>query len=121
MNIGSEQLKTEAMVFKALAHPSRLAVVEALASGERCVCELQELVGSDMSTVSRHLSVLKQAGVIADDKRGTWVYYTLVLPCVTSFLECLRNPEESAGCVRRLQSDVAPERRRGSSGCPDEC
>ena len=94
------QLKREAMVFKAMAHPSRLAVVEALAGGERCVCELQEVVGSDMSTVSRHLSVLRQAGVIADAKRGTWVYYSLALPCVMTFLECLRHPEESSGCPR---------------------
>jgi ArsR family transcriptional regulator len=94
------QLKKEALVFKAISHPSRLAVVEALACGERCVCELQELVGSDMSTVSRHLSVLRQAGVITDSKRGTWVYYSLALPCVMTFLECLRHPEQSTGCAR---------------------
>ncbi len=101
------QLKKEAMVFKAMAHPSRLAVVEALACGERCVCELQELVGSDMSTVSRHLSVLRQAGVISDSKRGTWVYYSLALPCVTTFLGCLRHPERSSGCARCAGEPVA--------------
>jgi ArsR family transcriptional regulator len=85
-------------VFKALAHPSRLAVVEALAGGERCVCELQELVGGDMSTVSRHLSVLKGAGVIADEKQGQWVFYRLTLPCVQTFLNCLRHPDEASGC-----------------------
>jgi DNA-binding transcriptional ArsR family regulator len=108
------QLKEEAMVFKAMAHPSRLAVVEALAAGERCVCELQELVGSDMSTVSRHLSVLKQAGVIADSKRGTWVYYSLALPCVMTFLECLRHPEESSGCARHAGESMAGCISKGS-------
>lgn len=93
------KLKEEAGVFKALAHPSRLAIVEALAQGERCVCEFQQLVGSDMSTVSRHLAVLRQAGVIADEKRGQWVYYRLILPCVTTFLNCLRNPEDACGCA----------------------
>ena len=51
--------KLKAGVIKAMGHPSRLAMVEALADGELCVCELQKLVGSDMSTVSKHLSVLK--------------------------------------------------------------
>lgn len=95
----SSQLKHDARVFKALAHPSRLAVVEALACGERCVCDLQELVGGDMSTVSRHLSVLKNAGVIDDDKQGQRVFYRLTLACVPSFLRCLRHPEEAAGCL----------------------
>ena len=95
------KLKNEANVFKALAHPSRLAMVEALAAGDCCVCELQELVGGDMSTVSRHLSVLRQAGVIADEKKGQWVFYRLTLPCVQTFLNCLRHPDEASGCAPR--------------------
>ena len=56
---------------KALAHPSRLFIVDELSrSGERCVCELTEMVGADMSTVSRHLAMLKGAGIIEDEKRG---------------------------------------------------
>jgi len=105
-------LKHEALVFKALAHPSRLAVVEALASGERCVCELQELVGGDMSTVSRHLSVLKGAGVIADEKRGQWVFYRLTLPCVHTFLNCLRNPAETSECATVSAKPAAACRRK---------
>jgi DNA-binding transcriptional ArsR family regulator len=85
----TEDLKRKAGVIKALAHPSRLAMVEALAQGERCVCELQEVVGSDISTVSRHLSVLKQAGIVSDRKQGLWVYYSLRTPCVTGFLGCI--------------------------------
>jgi len=106
-------LRKEAGVFKALAHPSRLAIVEALAHGESCVCEFQRLVGSDMSTVSRHLAVLRQAGVIADEKRGQWVYYRLTLPCVQTFLNCLRNPDgvceyEPAG----VETDTSRGERR---------
>ena len=82
-------LKRKAQVFKALGHPSRLAMVEALLNGERCVCELQELVGSDMSTVSRHLSVLRNAGLVADRKEGLKVYYSLRMPCVARFFECV--------------------------------
>lgn len=78
-----------AAVFKALGHPARLQIVEELATGERCVCDLVELVGLGWSTVSRHLSVLKDAGVLEDEKRGMQVFYRLALPCVKSFTECL--------------------------------
>ena len=69
--------EARARILKALAHPTRLFIVEELARGERCVCELQEMIGADMSTVSKHLAQLKSAGVVADDKRGVQVYYNL--------------------------------------------
>lgn len=78
-----------ARIIKAMAHPSRLAIIEALAQGERCVCELQEIVGSDISTVSKHLSVLKQAGIISDRKVGLQVFYKLRAPCILVFLKCI--------------------------------
>lgn len=81
--------KRRAQVLKALGHPSRLAMVEALVSGEKCVCELQELVGSDMSTVSKHLSVLRSVGLVKDRKEGLKVFYSLRLPCVARFLDCV--------------------------------
>jgi len=78
-----------AQVLKAMAHPSRLAMLEGLANGERCVCELQKLVGSDMSTVSRHLAVMKAAGLVTDRKEGLWVHYRLRIPCVLKFMGCI--------------------------------
>ncbi len=66
-----------ARVIKALAHPSRLLIVDKLAEHEHCVNELTTLIGSDMSTVSKHLSVLKNAGVVRDEKRGSSIYYSL--------------------------------------------
>jgi len=83
-------LTNRAKVFKALGHPSRLLMVEALGEGEKCVCELRELVGSDISTISKHLSVLKEAGVVQDERRGTSIYYSLRMCCVSSFLTCVR-------------------------------
>lgn len=76
-------------VFKALGHPTRLLFVEALAKGEKCVCELQEMASSDMSTVSKHLSLLKKAGIVTDRKEGLWVYYRLRVPCIMKFFDCL--------------------------------
>jgi ArsR family transcriptional regulator len=88
------QLKYEARakVIKAMAHPTRLFIVDELAKrGERCVCELTELIGADMSTVSRHLSLLKEAGIIADEKRGSQVYYQLRVRCISNFFECVES------------------------------
>jgi len=76
-------------IIKALAHPSRLLIVDELAKGERCVCELTALVGADMSTVSKHLSVLKKAGIVLDDKRGLQVFYRLRVPCILNFFGCV--------------------------------
>ena len=78
-----------ARIFKALAHPSRLYMVDVLSHGERCVCDLTGMVGADMSTVSKHLSVLKSAGIVSDEKRGMQVYYTLKMPCVMHFFDCV--------------------------------
>ncbi len=79
-----------AKILKALAHPTRLFIVEELAHrGERCVCELTELIGADMSTVSRHLSLLRGAGIVADRKQGAQVHYRLRVPCVLDFLSCV--------------------------------
>lgn len=88
MNMRRRFLTEQAKIFKALGHPSRLIIVDALRDGEKCVCELQELVGDDMSTISNHLSVLRVAGVISGDKRGKNIYYKLILCCLDSFLSC---------------------------------
>jgi DNA-binding transcriptional ArsR family regulator len=76
-------------VIKALAHPSRLQIAESLQEGERCVCDLRELVGGDLSTVSKHLAVMREAGLLEMEKRGLKVYYRLRCPCLMSFFECV--------------------------------
>ena len=82
--------ESRAKVLKAIAHPSRLIMLEELAkAGPKCVCELAELVELDMSTASRHLSQMKEAGILTDEKRGQMTFYQLRTPCVTKFLECV--------------------------------
>jgi DNA-binding transcriptional ArsR family regulator len=79
-----------ARVVKALAHPTRLFVVDELAEhGQKCVCELRDLIGSDMSTVSRHLTILKNAGLVRDTRRGSQVFYQLRRDGVVRFLDCV--------------------------------
>ena len=84
-----KKYEARAAVMKALAHPTRLYMVEELQKGAQCVCKLQELIGADMSTVSKHLSVLKSAGLVYDKKEGTTVYYYLKMPCVSEFISCV--------------------------------
>jgi DNA-binding transcriptional ArsR family regulator len=76
-------------IMKAMAHPTRLFVVDELSRGERCVCELTAMIGADISTVSKHLSILKNAGIVQDEKRGAQVFYSLTVPCVLNFFHCV--------------------------------
>ena len=94
--------EARAEVLKAMANASRLKIMDALAKGERCVCELQEVVGSDLSTVSRHLALMKGAGLLASRREGSNVYYRLRVPCVLQFF----------GCVEAVISAGAKQRTR---------
>ena len=75
-------------MLKALAHESRLLIVDRLNQGECSVGELTTLVGSDQSTVSKHLAVLRAHGIVEDRREGNVVYYTLLTPCVCNFFSC---------------------------------
>lgn len=92
----SQQVK----IFKALAHETRMLVVDELSRGERCVCELTELAGIDISTMSKHLSVLREAGVVDSEKRGMQVYYQLLTPCVSKLFTCVQNVSRHAHCAQ---------------------
>jgi DNA-binding transcriptional ArsR family regulator len=85
------KFEARARIIKAMAHPTRLFIVDELSRKERCVCELTEMVGVDMSTMSKHLSQLKESGIVQDEKRGSQVYYTLRCPCLTNFFNCVES------------------------------
>ncbi len=86
------RLDARVRVVKAMAHPTRMFIVEELSRvPERCVCELTEMVGDDMSTVSKHLALLKKAGLVCDEKRGNLVYYRLRVPCILEFFRCVES------------------------------
>lgn len=89
-----------ARIIKAMAHPSRLMIIDALSEGEKCVCELRDLVGSDISTVSKHLSLMREAGIVNDRKAGQQVFYSLRVPCILNFF----------GCVEAVIRSVTEER-----------
>jgi DNA-binding transcriptional ArsR family regulator len=98
------RLEARARIIKAMAHPTRLFLVDTLSRGERCVCELTEMVGADTSTVSKHLSLLRAAGIVADEKRGNQVFYSLKVPCVLNFFSCVENVLKAGA---REQMEVA--------------
>ena len=84
-------LDARTKILKAMAHPTRLFIIEELEKEERCVRDLTEQIGADVSTVSKHLSVLKQAGIVFDDKRGNQVFYGLRVPCILNFFGCVES------------------------------
>jgi DNA-binding transcriptional ArsR family regulator len=85
------QYEARARVAKALAHPTRLLMLDAITEGEKCVCELTALARADQSTVSKHLAILKQAGIIEDRKDGPRIYYRARIHCLKGLWDCIEN------------------------------
>jgi ArsR family transcriptional regulator len=83
-----EVYKEQARLLKALANESRLLILDRLKEGECSAGRLVDLVGSDQSTVSKHLAVLRSHGIVDDRREGNQVFYRLLMPCVLSFFGC---------------------------------
>ena len=79
----------QAEIAKAMAHPLRIAVIDFLKDGEQCVCDIAENIGSERSNVSRHLSVMVNAGILECRKEGLKVIYSLKCPCILEFFSCI--------------------------------
>jgi len=98
--------EARARIIKAMAHPTRLFIIDELArSGRRCVCELTEMVGADTSTVSKHLSILRNAGIVEGKKQNAQVFYSLRVPCMLDFFGCVelvikRNIDDQMSMVK---------------------
>jgi len=85
-----EQAKMRAEILKAIAHPVRVLVVDALSQGDLCVSELNDLVDVDQSTLSRHLAQLKKAGIVTERKDGVKVIHHLETPCILRAFDCVQ-------------------------------
>ncbi len=79
----------QADIAKAIAHPLRIAIIDFLQSGEQCVCDIAEYIGSERSNVSRHLSVMANAGLLEYRKVGLKVIYKLKCACIVDFFSCV--------------------------------
>ena len=78
-----------ALIVKAMAHPTRLLIMEALMKDEHCVNDLTEMAGCDITTLSKHLAVMKRARLLACEKRGLNVFYRIACPCFPEFFRCI--------------------------------
>jgi len=97
-----------ATILKAISHPSRLLMLEEIAKKTTCVSDLTIAVGADTSTVSKHLSIMKNAGIIESKKNGNQVFYSLRVPCIINFLNCIdsiiiKNVEDKMEILNTLQ------------------
>jgi len=90
------KFEVRARVIKAMGHPTRLFIVDELSRGERCVADLTGMVGADVSTVSKHLAVLREAGLVLHEKRGSQVFYSLRTPCIVDFFDCVETVLENS-------------------------
>jgi ArsR family transcriptional regulator len=101
--------EVRARYIRALAHPARLFIIDELAVSERCVNDLHILIGGDRTTLSKHLAVLRDAGVVTTEKRGAQVYYRLRTPCILGFFGCI---EQALRQVATEQFEAAGGRRK---------
>ncbi len=81
--------EVRAEILKAMAHPARLQMIDAMSDTEMCVCDLAELVDLAVPTVSRHLKKMKTAGILTTRRDGNHIYHTLRCPCVTNVFQCI--------------------------------
>jgi ArsR family transcriptional regulator len=91
MDIKASRLsaKDRSVIVKAMAHPTRLLVMDVLTQGEKCVNELTNLAGCDVTTLSKHLALMRRAGLLQCEKRGVNVFYQIACPCFLEFFRCI--------------------------------
>ena len=104
MDIKTSRLsaKDRSVIVKAMAHPTRLLIMAVLTEGEKCVNELTLLAGCDITTLSKHVSLMKKAGLLECEKRGVNVFYRVACPCFLEFFRCIdlikNNQKIKSGC-----------------------
>ena len=91
-----ESAQTLAALFKALADPARVTIMAMLLNAEEvCACDISEGIGKSAATASHHLKILKDSGLVASEKRGTWVYYRAVPERVAAIADALASPQRT--------------------------
>jgi ArsR family transcriptional regulator len=103
-------------VFKALSDPNRVRIVKMLAERELCVCEVREILNLSVSTVSKHLTILRDAGLLVDSKEGKWVNFSLNASSKSAFvraiIELITNSFDDDAAVRDDRKKVRKVDRR---------
>ena len=84
-------------IFKALAHPVRLQILDMLRCGEICVCHIETALGKRQAYISQQLMILRESGLVETRKDGLQVFYRLVNPTVIEILEAVSDPADEGG------------------------
>jgi ArsR family transcriptional regulator len=100
----TQKYEARAQVAKAMGHPSRLYILDLLKDRELSAGAITSKVGADQSTVSKHLSILRQVGLVNYRKDGTTIYYSLCCTCIDGFFTCLESVVRSELCKRQSAS-----------------
>lgn len=108
-----ENCETQADLFKALAHPTRLFLLEMLGREDTCVCHLVAVTGKRQANISQHLAVLRNAGLVRDYRRGLMVYYGLVDRSLPESIASLTQTVLGPGQVAQIAIPDGPV-----PGCP---
>ena len=105
-----DRYKLQASILAALGHPVRLAIADLLRHGERCVCDIAAQVAAERSNVSRHLAMMRSAGVVSTRREGLLVYYRLRTPCLMNLMDCATQVlrENTDATCRALETPRAP-------------
>ena len=106
-----DALDLEALIFKSLGHPARLAILDALRGGEQCVCHLESSLGMRQAYISQHLAVLKESGVVQDRRDGWNIYYLVCRPEVFAAIDAAR-------AIRGARGKYQARRLARSARCP---
>lgn len=95
--------KARASIVKAMAHPTRLLVMDVLTQGEKCVNDLTRVAGCDVTTLSKHLALMRKSGLLQCERRGVQVFYRIACPCFLEFFRCIDliklNQSLQRGCI----------------------
>ena len=89
-------------IFRALGEQTRVRIVMLLVAGELCVCDLTEVIGLPQSTISRHMTRLRQSGLVADRREGTWIHYRLADDGIVKEIKPLIDNSSVATASRQL-------------------
>ncbi len=106
-----KNFEIKASILKALAHPTRLSIVDMLSRNDICVCEITKAIGNDISTVSKHLSVLKNAGLVDINRKGNQIFYNLRCPCILEFMDCITKVAKTSAKERVRQISCCSVRK----------
>ena len=98
--------ETQSTLFKILAHPARLSILEVLRDGEQCVCHIEAMLKLRQAYISQHLMVLREAGLVSDRRDGWNMYYRVIKPEIYAILDAMNTLTGSAVSLTHAHASV---------------